>query len=349
MEEAELRRLPKALLHDHLDGGLRIDTIVDLAAEQGYEGLPSTDPAVLGDWFYQGSSGSLERYLEAFRHTVGVMQTAPAVERVAYEAVVDLAADGVVYAEIRFAPTLLMDRGLSFGGALEAALRGFRQGERETGTAVRAIVVAVRDRDDSEKVATEAADYAGRGVVGFDLAGPEAGFPATSHLAGCIVALDAGLALTLHAGEGDGPESIALALKCGAQRIGHGVRLAEDLTADGGTVRLGDTAAAVRRRRIPLEICISSNIHTGVCSDASAHPLGTLHRAGFDITLNTDNRLMSRTTMSREFDLAIAHHGFGPEDLLAVTETALRAGFAEREVRRRILEDVVRPAYAELL
>jgi adenosine deaminase len=340
--------LPKAELHSHLDGGLRIATIMELAAETGYDELPETDEDSLAEWFYQDDSGSLERYLEAFRHTVGVMQTVDALERVAYEAVVDLAAENVVYGEIRFGPGLHTERGLTLHEVIAAVRRGVARGEDETGVVAPIIVAALRHRDDSEQVARVAADFIDDGVVAFDLAGPEAGFPPENHLAACRIAREAGLGLTIHGGEADGPNSMWRAIaRCGARRIGHGVRIIEDTrVVNGAIVEMGAVARMVRDHRIPLEVCVSSNLGIGAFADAASHPLGLLRRAGFAVTISTDNRLMSATTMNHEFELAMEHHGFGLAELGEATALALLEGFGDWEQRRRLLDDVVRPAYS---
>ena len=338
-------QLPSVVLHDHLDGGLRPATVVELAAAVGHV-LPADDPDDLADWFDQGRSGSLERYLEAFVHTVSVMQTAEAITRVAREAVEDLAADGVVYAEIRFAPHLLTRRGLSPDAVVEAALSGMAAGAAKTGMDWGLILDAMRQDDDSLDVARLAVRHAGHGVVGFDLAGPEAGFPPDRHLAAIRHVQEAGLHLTLHAGEAGGLASLASAMhRCRTERIGHGVEVIDDCTVrDGEIVSLGPLAADIRDRRLPLEICVSSNLHTKGWLPGD-HPVGMLHRAGFAVTLNTDNRLMSRTSMSAEFELVRRHQGFDVDDLLAVTRTALDAAFCPVDVKRRLWEDVILPAY----
>jgi adenosine deaminase len=341
MDEATLHRLPKVVLHDHLDGGLRPETVLDLADTAGYEGLPTTDLASLRRWFYQRESRSLPIYLEAFRQTVAVMQDREALERVACEAVLDLAADGVVYAEVRFAPMLHRERGLTLSQVLDAVLVGLDMGRRRTGIAVSLIVDALRQDPGSEEVAAAAAGFAGRGVVGFDLAGPEEGFPASAHRAACRVAQAAGLHLTLHAGEGAGVPSIADALGCGAERLGHGVRLVEDMTVrDGRVVALGAVAGWVRSAGIALEVCPSSNVHTRVFPTIEDHPVGLLHRAGFAVTINTDNRLMSDTSMTHEFALVAAHQGFTVADLRAVTLRAVDAAFCDPATREETRERV---------
>jgi adenosine deaminase len=337
-----IRALPKVLLHDHLDGGLRPRSIVELAADIGYHGLPTGDAGDLARWFHQGGSGSLERYLAAFGHTVAVMQTGESLRRVAREAVEDVAADGVVYAEIRFAPSLHRARGLDRDEVIEAVLTGVGEGSAATGIDVGVIVDAMRQEGDSLEVAKAAVAFAGGGVVGFDLAGPEAGYPPTDHLEACRAAQAGGLGLTIHAGEGDGPESIRLAVEeCGAGRIGHGVRIVEDATVeDGRMLSLGPVAAAVRDRSIPLEVSPTSNVHTHTFPSPAAHPVGLLHREGFVVTLNTDNRLMSGISLSDEFATVMEVNGLEVEDLRRITLQAARAAFCTDEVRARVLRRV---------
>jgi adenosine deaminase len=342
MDRAILQRLPKVVLHDHLDGGLRPATVLELAREQGYEGLPADDEEALARWFFQAESATLVRYLEAFGQTLAVMQTAEAIERVALEAVLDLAADGVVYAELRFAPMLHLQRGLSPEQVVDAVLAGLAAGERRTGIPAFAILCAMRQHDDATAVAALAVAFAGRGVVAFDLAGPEAGFPASRHRGACRAAIEGGLHLTLHAGEAAGVESIADALGCGAERLGHGVRIVDDLTVrEGRVVGMGPVAAQVHARGIPLEVCPSSNLHTGAFPSAAEHPVGLLHRAGFAVTISPDNRLMSGTSMTTEFALITDRQGFGVEDLKAVSLRAADAAFCgaatRAEVRERVL------------
>lgn len=343
-------QLPKVLLHEHLDGSLRIGTILDLASGCGYHDLPSADPDALADWFDQSESGSLEHYLESFRHTLGVMQTAEAIERVAFESLVDLAADGVVYAEIRFAPSLCTTGGLSRRQVVDAALVGFREAEQATGIESGLILDAMRDATDSLEVARLAVEMKPRGVVGFDLAGPERSFPADGHLPACRYIREASMSLTIHAGEADGPDSIWRALqRCGAHRIGHGIHIIDDcLVEDGDIVSLGRLASYVRDHQVPLEVCITSNLQTGDYLDPGDHPVGALHRAGFVITLSTDNRLMSRTSMSQEFALVVEHHDFTVRDLRQVTENAMMAAFCPLPAKERLLTERIRPGYENI-
>ncbi len=323
----DLVALPKVVLHDHLDGGLRPETIIELAADAGYDGLPTTDPEALADWFDQGTSGSLERYLAAFDHTVAVMQRPEHIERVAHESLVDAAADGVIHLECRFAPSLLTQGGLSRLEAIEAAAAGFRRAAAETGAGWGIIVDAMRQDTDSEAVAEVAAAARDLGVVGFDLAGPEAGHPARDHRAACDRAREAGLGLTIHAGEGAGPDSVADAVAVGAERIGHGFRLIEDCRVDDGRiVELGPIARTVHERRIPLELCPWSNTHTGGL-DMEDHPADALRAAGFVVTLSPDNRLMSRTSASAEYRAMVDTFGWGPTEVLAAAQDAAEAAF----------------------
>lgn len=346
---ADIRLLPKVLLHDHLDGGLRPDTLIELADAAGYRDLPATDPDELAEWFRKSGKGSLRRYLEAFKHTVSVMQTPQAIERVAYEAAVDLAADGVVYAEIRMGIALLTDRGLTLEEVIESIIKGFERGELQTGIVARTIVTALRHHTDSEAVAAAAVKYAGKGVVGFDLAGPEADHPPEVHAEACEIARTGGLGLTVHAGEGAGLQSMWQArLACHAQRFGHGVRIIEGTrTARGEIIELGSFARSIRDQRVPLELCLSSNVDTGAVSSFESHPVEALLRAGFAVTLNTDNRLMSQTSMSNEFAIAHVVHGFKAAELLAVTENAIHAAFGDWPTRERLLRELIRPHFAE--
>ena len=322
--------LPSVLLHDHLDGGLRPATVLDLAETYGYDGLPSGDEAKLATWFDQSGSGSLERYLEAFQHTTAVMQHRDAIERVAYEAAVDLAADGVVYAQIRFNPPQHVAGGLSMAEVIEAVASGLAVGERETGMKWSLTIDSLRHL--SLSMARLAVSERGHGVTAFDLAGPEAGNPPRHHVSACRLIRESGLCLTIHAGEAAGPAYIAESMDvCGAERLGHGVEIINNcVVEDGEIVKLGPVAHRVRDRQVALEMCPASNMATGELAP-EAHPLGALYRAGFNVTLNTDNRLMSQTSMSSEFAFARDHHGFQMEDLALITRRALAAAFCGYE------------------
>ncbi|MEV5316457.1 adenosine deaminase [Streptomyces sp. NPDC052687] len=352
----QIRRAPKVLLHDHLDGGLRPSTVVDLAREAGYAHLPETDPGKLGLWFREAAdSGSLERYLETFSHTVGVMQSRDALFRVAAECVEDLAADGVVYAEVRYAPEQHLDGGLGLEEVVEAVNEGFREGERRAGEAGRrirvgALLTAMRHAARSLEIAELANRHRDEGVVGFDIAGAEAGHPPTRHLDAFEYLKRENNHFTIHAGEAFGLPSIWQALQwCGADRLGHGVRIVDDIEpAEDGTVRLGRLASYVRDKRIPLELCPSSNLQTGAARSYAEHPIGLLRRLHFRVTVNTDNRLMSGTSMSREFEHLVEAFGYTLDDLQWFSVNAMKSAFIPFDERLAMINDVIKPGYAGL-
>ncbi|ACQ81181.1 adenosine deaminase [Beutenbergia cavernae DSM 12333] len=350
--------LPKVVLHDHLDGGLRPATIVELAAEAGHE-LPTTDPAELGAWFVEAAdSGSLERYLTTFDHTIAVMQTPDALRRVARESVLDLAADGVVYAEQRYAPEQHLQQGMSLQEVVDAVQQGFDEGVAEAAEAGRTITVgtlvtAMRHADRGVEIAELALANRDAGVVGFDIAGAEAAFPPSNHLEAFTLLRRSSFPVTIHAGESSGADAIWEALQlCGALRIGHGVRIDEDieLAADGSVdgARLGVLAHWVRDRQVPLEICPSSNLQTAAAESIATHPITMLRDLGFAVTINTDNRLMSGTSMSREISLLAAEAGWTLDDVEAATLTAAFNGFAHHDVLEAIVAEQILPAFAEL-
>lgn len=351
----QIRRAPKVLLHDHLDGGLRPGTIVELARANGYTALPETDPDTLGTWFREAAdSGSLERYLETFAHTCAVMQTRDALARVAAECAEDLAADGVVYAEIRYAPEQHLEGGLSLEEVVEAVNDGFRQGEqraRENGNRIRvgALLTAMRHAARSQEIAELANRYRDAGVVGFDIAGAEAGFPPTRHLDAFDYLKRENNHFTIHAGEAFGLPSIWQALQwCGADRLGHGVRIIDDIEQKGGEVSLGRLAAYVRDKRVPLEMCPTSNLQTGAAESYREHPIGLLRRLHFRVTVNTDNRLMSGTTMSREFAHLVEAFGYSLDDMQWFTVNAMKSAFIPFDERLAMINEVIKPGYAEL-
>ncbi|MET9677641.1 adenosine deaminase [Streptomyces sp. NPDC006482] len=352
----QIRRAPKVLLHDHLDGGLRPGTVIELARDQGYEQLPETEPDKLGIWFREAAdSGSLERYLETFAHTCAVMQTREALVRIAAECAVDLAEDGVVYAEVRYAPEQHLEGGLSLEEVVEAVNEGFREGERQARAAghrirVGALLTAMRHAARALEIAELANRYRDSGVVGFDIAGAEAGYPPTRHLDAFEYLKRENNHFTIHAGEAFGLPSIWQALQwCGADRLGHGVRIIDDIeVAEDGSVRLGRLAAYVRDKRIPLEMCPTSNLQTGAADSYAEHPIGLLRKLHFRATVNTDNRLMSGTSMSREFELLIEAFGYTLDDMQWFTVNAMKSAFIPFDERLAMINDVIKPGYAEL-
>ena len=348
--------VPKVLLHDHLDGGLRPATIIDLAAEYGYGRLPASDPDQLAAWFVEAcSSGSLERYIDTFQHTLGVMQTESALTRVAAECAEDLARDGVVYAEVRYAPELHVERGLSLDKVVVAVQRGFELGTAraaEAGFRIRVgtLLTAMRHAARSREIAELVIAYRDSGVVGFDIAGAEAGFPPTRHLDAFEYLRRENAHFTIHAGEAFGLPSIWEALQwCGADRLGHGVRIIDDVTVGAnGEAHLGRLAAYVRDKRIPLEMCPSSNLQTGAAASIAEHPIGLLTALKFRVTVNTDNRLMSGTSMSREMQLLCEAFGYGLDELQWFTINAMKSAFLPFDQRLALIADVIKPGYAAL-
>ena len=353
----QIKRAPKALLHDHLDGGLRPGTVIDIAGQTGYDGLPATEVDELATWFRtQSHSGSLERYLEPFSHTVAVMQTAESLYRVAYECVEDLAADSVVYAEVRFAPELHINRGMSFDEIVDNVLLGFTAGEQACAAAgrpitVRLLVTAMRHAAVSREIAELAIRFRDKGVVGFDIAGAEAGNPPTRHLDAFEYMRDHNARFTIHAGEAFGLPSIHEAIAfCGADRLGHGVRIVDDIdVVEGDGIRLGRLASILRDKRIPLELCPSSNVQTGAVKSIADHPFDLLARARFRVTVNTDNRLMSDTTMSLEMHRLAEAFGYGWSDLERFTINAMKSAFIPFDERLAIIDEVIKPRFAVLI
>lgn len=373
----DLRQAPKVLLHDHLDGGLRPQTIIELAADSGYDALPASEAEALGTWFRESAdSGSLPRYLETFDHTLAVMQTRDGLYRVASECAQDLAADGVVYAESRYAPEQHLTRGLTLEGVVEAVNAGLRDGEAKAAAAghpirVTSLLTAMRHAAKSTEIAELAIRYRDEGVSGFDIAGAEAGYPPTRHLDGFEYLRRENFHFTIHAGEAFGLPSIWEAIQwCGADRLGHGVRIVDDITIDGSPfaewvegnqddpaaltslelsrVRLGRLAAYVRDKRIPLEMCPSSNLQTSAAPSIALHPITLLGRLRFRVTLNTDNRLMSGTSMTREATLLRDEADWTLEDLRWVTINAMKSAFIPFDERLELIDGVIKPGYAAL-
>ncbi len=351
----QVRRAPKVLLHDHLDGGLRPQTIVEIADEIGWE-LPAGDASSLQTWFEESAdSGSLVRYLETFDHTVGVMQRTRDLQRVARECVEDLSNDGVVYAEIRYAPEQHLTQGLTLQQVVDAVGAGFREGEEQARgdnrpIVVRQLLTAMRHQARSREIAELMVTNRDHGVVGFDIAGAEAGYPPTRHLDAFEYLQRENAHFTIHAGEAFGMPSIWQALQwCGADRLGHGVRIIDDITVgDDGAVQLGRLASYVRDKRIPLEMCPSSNIQTGAAPSIAEHPIGLLTKLRFRVTVNTDNRLMSGTSMSKEMGQLVDAFGYSMDDLRWFTVNAMKSSFLPFDERLALIEDVIKPAYAVL-
>jgi len=345
----DIRTLPKVLLHEHLDGGLRPSTVVELAAELGYQGLPTTDPMDLAAWFHRGAQrGNLTEYLEGFAHTTSVMQTPEALERVAFEFIEDMYHDGVVYAEVRFAPVYHTLRGLTQDEIVVAAIRGLERGERTYGVEWGLIICAMRHMPDSLEAAELAIRNRDLGVVGFDLAGGEHGFPPKKHVEAFQAIERANFYITIHAGEAYGPESIWQALQyCGAHRLGHATRLRDDIEfLPDDTMKLGRLAQYILDRRVPLEMCLLSNLHTGACASLEEHPFGAFFRGGFRVCLNTDDRLMSDTSMTRETTLATELFDLSLGELEKLSLNGIKSAFAPFDKRLKIIFETIKPGFA---
>ncbi len=344
----DIRTLPKVLLHEHLDGGLRPATVIDLAAELGYQGLPTTDSADLAKWFHRGAQrGNLPEYLEGFLHTTSVMQSPEALERVAFEFIEDMYHDGVVYAEVRFAPVYHTQRGLTQDEVVSAVLAGLERGEHTYGVEWGLIICAMRHMADSLDAAELAIRHRDSGVVGFDLAGGEDGFPPKKHVAAFQAIERANFYITIHAGEAYGPESIWQALQyCGTHRLGHATRLRDDIEMlPDGSLMLGRLAQYILDRRVPLEMCLLSNLHTGACETLEDHPFGLFFRSGFRVCLNTDDRLMSDTSMTQETTLATELFDLSLGELEKLSLNAIKSAFAPYDKRLRLIFEVIKPGF----
>jgi len=351
LEKSVLKALPKVLLHEHLDGVLRPSTVIELADDADYSNLPTNDPAELAKWFHQGANqGSLAKYLEGFRHTIAVTQTEEALERVAYEQAEDLSRDGIVYYETRFAPIFHTTKGLTHQQVVSAVLKGMARGRQDFGIRSGLIICAMRNMNISLEMAELAVDFRSRGVVGFDLAGEEGGYPPKKHVDAFHYIQRENFNITVHAGEGFGKESIWQAIQyCGAHRIGHGTRLIDDIAvADGKAVKLGDLAQYVLDKRIPLEICLLSNVHTGATPTLEQHPFKIFYQEKFRVTLNTDNRLMSNTSMTREFEAAAETFGLTTDDFEKITINAMKSAFLPYNARIDLIYKVIKPGYAKI-
>lgn len=333
MELKEIQAIPKVLLHDHVDGGLRPQTIIELARSIDFP-LPSYIDTQLQEIIFQScNEGSLEKYLKNFDYTIAVMQSYENLMRVARECVEDLAADGIVYAEVRGAPELFTAQGLSIADVIEATLAGLEEGMSEVrhqgkAITVRFITCAMRHTERSFEVAKATLRYRHRGVVGFDIAGAERGFPAKNHIAAFNLLHENNFPYTIHAGEAAAVDSMVDAIThCRANRIGHGVRIIDEINTNEDSPILSDIAKMILDQQIHLEMAPTSNIQTGAVKSYSSHPAAILHSLGFNIALNTDNRLMSKTSLSSEYEVMSNTHGWTREDIEVMNSRALKAIF----------------------
>ncbi len=347
--EEVIRGVPKVLLHDHLDGGLRAQTVIELAAEIKYKKLPTTDPAELAQWFHQGANkGNLKEYLQGFEHTIAVMQTKEALERIAYEMMEDMKNDGVCYVETRFAPVFHTEKGLYYDDILTSVIEGLERGKRDFGVGYGIILCGMRNMSHSLEIAELAVNYKNQGVVGFDLAGEEGGFPPKKHIEAFQYIKRENFNITIHAGEAFGKESIWQAIQyCGAHRIGHATRLVEDIIfdKDKNVVGLGDLAQYILNTRLPLEICLLSNVHTGAVDKIENHPFLHLYKEKFRVFLNTDDRLMSDTTLTKEYFTATELFGLNLDDVEKLNINAMKSSFIPYKERLYYIYNIIKPGY----
>ena len=332
-----VKTVPKAVLHDHLDGGLRVETLIKLANEQGYQNLPSNNRAELKKWIQPKPDKSLAINLEAWDHTIGVMQDQDSIYRVTMEALEDLSNDGVVYAELRFAPLVHTFKGLTTAEIINSVANGIKDGMEKFDIVAGVILCAMRQEQNSLEVVNLCIEH--KDVVGFDLAGPEVGFSVLNHKEACTLAAENNINVTLHA-DWEVPEGIKeVVLDSKAKRVGHGSQIINDISFEKGSITFNNDAAKyVFDNKIALEICPTSNVQCGAYSNVSEHSFGELYKAGFNVTINTDNRLMSDVTMSEEVNNVVESFGLVEKDILSITKNTIKAGFVESRLRTGLLE-----------
>ena len=334
-----IKNVPKAVLHDHLDGGLRVDTLIELANEQNYQNLPSTNHDELKKWIQPKPDKSLAINLEAWEHTIGVMQDKDSIYRVTMEALEDLSNDGVVYAELRFAPLVHTFKGLSSGEVINSVINGVKDGMQKYNIVAGVILCAMRQEQNSMEVVNLCIEH--NDVVGFDLAGPEVGFSVLNHKEACNLAHQNNINITLHA-DWEVPEGIKeVALESKAKRIGHGSQLLNDISFKNNKLSFNTEAAKyVFDNKVPLEICPTSNVQCGAYSDISEHSFGKLYELGFNVTINTDNRLMSDISMSEEVNNVVESFNLSEKDILKITRNTIQAGFVQSELKNKLIERI---------
>jgi len=347
-----INSVPKVLLHDHLDGGLRPKTIIEFAENLNYKKLPTKDPEELASWFHSGANkGSLVEYLKGFEHTTAVMQTKDGLERAAYEMLEDMKRDGVAYVETRFAPVYHTTKGLYLEDTVTAVLSGLEKGKNKFGVGYGLILCGMRNMKNTLEIAELAVNFRNDGVVGFDLAGEEGGYPPKKHLEAFQFIQRSNFNITVHAGEAFGKESIWQAIQwCGAHRIGHATRLTEDIVFDdeGEVVKFGELAQYILDKRIPLEICLLSNLHTGAIDKIENHPFGILFKEKFRVTINTDDRLMSDTNLTKEFLTAVKYFNLTLDEIEKITINAMKSAFIPYKERLRFIYEIIKPGYQKV-
>ncbi|MBU0559451.1 MAG: adenosine deaminase [Bacteroidetes bacterium] len=350
--EEIIHQVPKVQLHDHLDGGLRAQTIIELAKDIKYNKLPTSDAGELAEWFHRGANkGNLVEYLQGFEHTCAVMQSKEALERVAYETIEDMKKDNVCFIETRFAPVLHLEKGLYFDDVINSVLKGLERGKNDFGVGYGLILCGMRNMKNSLEIAELAVNFRDQGVVGFDLAGEEGGYPPKKHIEAFQFIQRQNFNITIHAGEAFGKESIWQAIQfCGAHRIGHATRLTEDIVKDndGNVVQLGELTQYVLDKRIPLEICLLSNVHTGAIDKLENHPFILLYKQKFRVFLNTDDRLMSDTTLTKEYLTASNLFDLSLDDIEKLNLNAMKSSFIPYADRLHYIYKVIKPGFASM-
>ncbi len=350
--EEIIRNVPKVLLHDHLDGGLRTKTIIELAKDLKYTKLPTSDPGELSEWFFRGANkGNLVEYLQGFEHTCAVMQTKEALQRIAYEMMEDMKNDGVCYVETRFAPVFHTEKGLYYEDIINAVLEGLEKGKRDFGVGYGLILCGMRNMKNTLEIAELAVNFRRQGVVGFDLAGEEGGYPPKKHIEAFQFIKRENFNITIHAGEAFGIDSIWQAIQiCGAHRIGHATRLIEDIHFDkeGNIVSLGDLAQYILDTRLPLEINLLSNVHTGAIDKMENHPFIKLYKEKYRVFLNTDDRLMSDTTLTKEYLIATDMFGLTLDDIEKLNINAMKSSFIPYKERLPYIYNIIKPGYQKM-
>ena len=352
LTEDIIKSVPKVLLHDHLDGGLRPQTVIDLAEDLNYKKLPTHDKDELAEWFHVGANkGNLVEFLKGFEHTTAVLQTKEGLERAAYEMLEDMKNDGVVYVETRFAPVYHVNKNLYLDDTVTSVLRGLEKGKNDFGVGYGLILCGMRNMKNTLEIAELAVNFRKDGVVGFDLAGEEGGYPPKKHLEAFQFIQRSNFNITIHAGEAFGKESIWQAIQwCGAHRIGHATRLVEDIVFDenGEVVSFGELAQYILDKRIPLEICLLSNLHTGAVDKLENHPFGILFKEKFRVTINTDDRLMSDNNLTKEFLIATNYFNISFDEMEKITINSMKSAFIPYKERLRYIYKIIKPGFQKV-
>ena len=352
LTEKTIKSVPKVLLHDHLDGGLRPQTIIELADDLKYKKLPTRDKDALAEWFQVvANKESFVEFHRGFEYTTAVLQTKEGLERVAYEMMEDMKSDGVIYVETRIAPSHHINKGMYLEDTVTSVLKGLERGKKDFGVGYGLILCGIRNMKNTLDIAELAVNFRRDGVVGFDLAGYERSFPPKKHLESFQFIKRANFNITIHAGETFGKESIWQAIQyCGAHRIGHATRLIDDivLNKDGEVLSFGDLAQYILDKRIPLEICLLSNIHTGVIDNLENHPFNILFKEKFRVTLNTNHRLINASTMTREFLTAVNYFNITLDDIEKITINSMKSAFISYSERFRYIYDIIKPGFQDI-